>query len=110
MFAHGENLIGQILLGLLCYAALVTLSIWTFLKSPRMELRRRVVSCGILVAIIGGVGACLMLRGIPQDRGLDFDAVIGILFWAFPVVCGVVALVRAQRVKLRSSDPGVSKP
>ena len=112
MFAHGENLIGQILLLLLCYVAFITLSIWTFLNSPRPELRRSVVRCAVLVSIVGGVGTCFMLKEIVLDfpnQELDLDDVVGILFWAFPIVCGVGALVRAQRAKLRSSDSTVSK-
>lgn len=112
LLAHGENLIGQILLGLLCYVALIGLSVWTLLNSGRPELRRTVTLCAVLVAVVSGVGAFFGLKQTvldSRDQVIPVDDLVGILFWVLPLICGVTALVLGQRAKSRNRDTKTSK-
>jgi hypothetical protein len=107
MLAHGETLIGGILLGILCYLALISLAIWTLCKSPDLKLRWAIILCAALVIVVSGVSEGFMLKDDSKAQGLGLDDVFGSLFWAFPFVIGVIALVRSRRAKFGDIAKGL---
>jgi hypothetical protein len=91
MLADAEN---AILPGLLLIVVLYPVSIWTLIRGARRRLNALTISCAAVIAVVGGAGLVAVMKDFewPPDQGL----VISVLFWAFPLFAGIVALSRVK--------------
>jgi hypothetical protein len=96
MLAHGENLIGPVLV---LFFVFYPFSIWILVKGLSGKRSRFIAVCGAVVALVGGVGTVLVIKGFLQDlydAGPSLDDLpaflVGLAFWVFPLLCGIIAL------------------
>lgn len=94
MLADAETVI---LPALLVILFLYPVSIWTLIRTLKARPNVLTIWCAALIATSGVVGVVAVLKDFewPPDQGL----VISVLFWMFPLLCGLVGLVRARKGK-----------
>ena len=98
MLAHAENaVLPALLLLVVLFLVLYPVSIWLLLSSRNGRHRRLTISCATVIAIVGGAGALGTMRSFQWPP--EWGDIIGFLLWLFPVLCGLVAVVRAMRGK-----------
>ena len=92
MLAHGE---AAILPALLLIVVLYPISIWILVRSLKGGRSRLMVVCATVIALCSGLASAAVLKDFewPPDQGFYF----ALLFWAFPLFCGIAALARMKR-------------
>lgn len=109
MLAHGESQLGP---ALLFFFIFYPLSIWTLVRGLSAKRSRFTTICGIVIAAISGVGAILLLVEFVPDAfqegrvSLDElrDFLLGLAFWLFPLLCGIIALRKTPRAKGQQAE------
>ncbi len=96
LLAHGESVI---LPALLLIVAVCAISFWV-LVATLLEKRGFMITVpAALVALLGATGVLMALASFEWPP--DGSTLITLLFWAFPLLCGIVGLRRTWRDRRR---------